>query len=83
MVEEDQKEYKNPFIQSRTKRVNMLKQYIKDKPEMTIEQLIATFSLDTGTSPKRVREYVQMLLDSKQASVQQKGIQEFLRLEKA
>jgi hypothetical protein len=70
----------NPFTNLRILRINALKEKIQKNPEMALEQLIAIFSIDTGAAPKRVREYIQTLIESKQVTLYQKGVNEYLKL---
>ena len=71
----------NPFSKQRIENIKYLLEKIQKNPDQPIDQILAVFSIETGASPKRVREYLQTLVISKKVKLNQKGLTEYATIE--
>jgi hypothetical protein len=73
----------NPFSKQRIANIKQLQEEIKKSPNLPVEQILASFSIETGSSPKRVREYFQTLVASKKVKLCPKGLVDYAVVEEA
>jgi len=66
---EKESEKLHPAIKARTERVNLLLSKIKQQKKVELNQLIASFSMETGLSFRKIREYLETLEATKKIRV--------------
>ena len=59
----------HPAIKARSERISMLLDKIKENKKIEIKKLIASFSMETGLSFRKIREYLEILEASKKIRV--------------
>jgi deferrochelatase/peroxidase EfeB len=70
----------NPFVAQRAERVHQLLAKIKEKRDTPIDEILGKFAFDNDVSIKIARQYLRLLEQAQQISIEQKGVKYYARV---
>ena len=76
----DEQTQRNPMIIDRNNRIQQLLARFKKDHDKTFDENVSQFSLETGVSPKTVRQYARLLEEAKKIVVEQRGNEYYARV---